>query len=53
MNMTKDAGHTPEIQRLTDLHTVFNDALNGKLVLAPLNLDEPGKRILEAGTADG
>ena len=53
MNMTKEAGHTPEIQRLIDLHAVLNDAMNGQLILAPINLEEPGKRILDSGTADG
>lgn len=53
MNMTKEAGHTPEIQRLIDLHAVYNDAMDGQLILAPINLEEPGKRILDSGTADG
>ncbi|KAH0598266.1 hypothetical protein MHUMG1_03561 [Metarhizium humberi] len=53
MNMTKKAGHTAELQRLVDLHAVFLDAMDGKLVLAPINLQEPGKRILDSGTADG
>ncbi|KAL8999550.1 MAG: hypothetical protein Q9169_001639 [Polycauliona sp. 2 TL-2023] len=53
MNMTKEAGHTPEIQRLIDLHAVYEDAMNGQLILAPVNLEEPGKRILDSGTADG
>ncbi|KAL8885287.1 MAG: hypothetical protein Q9215_006836 [Flavoplaca cf. flavocitrina] len=53
MSMTKEAGHTPEIQRLIDLHAVLNDAMNGQLILAPINLEEPGKRILDSGTADG
>ncbi|CAO1603057.1 hypothetical protein XANCAGTX0491_006649 [Xanthoria calcicola] len=53
MNMTKEAGHTPEIQRLMDLHAAYNDAMDGQLILAPINLEEPGKRILDCGTADG
>ncbi|KND88298.1 hypothetical protein TOPH_07103 [Tolypocladium ophioglossoides CBS 100239] len=53
MNMTKKAGHTAELQRLADLHAVFMDAMDGKLILAPINLQEPGKRILDSGTADG
>ncbi|KAK1979520.1 methyltransferase SirN-like protein [Colletotrichum cereale] len=53
MNMTKNAGHTSEIQRLADLHATYRDAMKGNLVLAPLDLDEPGKRILDSGTADG
>ena len=53
MDMTKKAGHMPELQRLIDLHAVYDDAMGGKLVLAPVNLEEPGKRILDAGTADG
>lgn len=50
MNMTKEAGHTQEIQRLIDLHAVYND---GQLISAPINLEGPGKRILDPGTADG
>ncbi|KAA8651174.1 hypothetical protein EYZ11_007038 [Aspergillus tanneri] len=53
MNMTKKAGHTAELQRLVDLHAVYDDAMDGKLVLAPIDLQEPGKRILDSGTADG
>lgn len=53
MDMTKKAGHKPELQRLTDLHAVFKDAMNGTFILAPIDLQEPGKRILECGTADG
>ncbi|KAL8857425.1 MAG: hypothetical protein Q9178_006052 [Gyalolechia marmorata] len=53
MKTTKEAGHTPEIQRLIDLHAVLNDAMDGQLILAPINLEEPGKRILDSGTADG
>ncbi|KAL8780326.1 MAG: hypothetical protein Q9213_006524 [Squamulea squamosa] len=52
MNMTKEAGHKPEIQRLIDLDAVYKDAMNGQLILAPINLEEPGKRILDSGTAD-
>ncbi|KAL8753158.1 MAG: hypothetical protein Q9199_005243 [Rusavskia elegans] len=52
MNMTKEEGHTPEIQRLIDLHAVYNDAMDGQLILAPINLQAPGKRILDSGTAD-
>ncbi|RYP73126.1 hypothetical protein DL769_004287 [Monosporascus sp. CRB-8-3] len=47
------AGNTAELQRLTDLHAAFNGALDGKLILASIDLQEPGKRILESGTADG
>ncbi|KAL9042936.1 MAG: hypothetical protein Q9180_000226 [Flavoplaca navasiana] len=53
MNMTKEEGHKPELQRLIDLHAVYNDAMNGRLIMAPINLAEPGKRILDSGTADG
>jgi hypothetical protein len=53
LNMTKQAGHSPELQRLRDLHAVFLDALDGKLIQAPLDLQEPGKRIMDCGTADG
>ncbi|KAL8727350.1 MAG: hypothetical protein Q9166_006118 [cf. Caloplaca sp. 2 TL-2023] len=52
MNMTKKAGHTGELQRLVDLHAVYNDAMDGQLILTPINLEEPGKRILDSGTAD-
>ncbi|TKW50656.1 hypothetical protein CTA1_12994 [Colletotrichum tanaceti] len=34
MNMTKDAGHSPGLQRLRDLHAVFIDALDRKLAVA-------------------
>ncbi|KAK1966751.1 methyltransferase SirN-like protein [Colletotrichum sublineola] len=53
MEMTKNEGHTTELQRLADLHATYYDAMEENLVLAPVNLDEPGKRILDAGTADG
>ncbi|KAL8943875.1 MAG: hypothetical protein Q9211_000814 [Gyalolechia sp. 1 TL-2023] len=53
MNITKKEDHTPEIQRLTDLHAVSNDAMHGQLIVPPINLEEPGKRILDSGTADG
>ncbi|KAL8663348.1 MAG: hypothetical protein Q9202_003984 [Teloschistes flavicans] len=42
-----------KIQRPMDLHAVYNDAMNGLLILTPINLEEPGKRILDSGTADG
>lgn len=53
MDMTKKAGHTAELERLAALHATYYDAMDGKLVLAPLNLQEPGKKILDCGTADG
>ncbi|KAL0929924.1 uncharacterized protein CTRU02_215133 [Colletotrichum truncatum] len=53
MNMTEDVGHSPELQRLRDLNAVYFDALDHKLAVAPVNLDEPGKSILDSGTADG
>ncbi|RDL31027.1 Uncharacterized protein BP5553_09816 [Venustampulla echinocandica] len=53
MNMTKDLGHKPELQRLVSLDATYDDALGGKLVVAPINMNEPGKRILDSGTADG
>ncbi|KAK1990308.1 methyltransferase SirN-like protein [Colletotrichum falcatum] len=53
MEMTRNAGHTTELQRLADLHATYRDAMEENLVLAPINLDEPGKRILDSGTADG
>ncbi|KAE8366431.1 S-adenosyl-L-methionine-dependent methyltransferase [Aspergillus caelatus] len=53
MDMTKKAGHTAELERLVALHETYYDAMDGKLVLAPLDLQEPGKKILDCGTADG
>lgn len=53
MTMTKKAGHTAELQRLADLHAAYHDAMGGNLILAPINLQDSGKRILDCGTADG
>lgn len=53
MDMTKKAGHTAELERLAALHATYYDAMDGKLVLAPLDLQELGKKILDCGTADG
>jgi pseurotin biosynthesis methyltransferase len=53
MDLQKTSGHTSELQRLRDLHAVLKNALDGKLVQAPIDLSQPGKRILDSGTADG
>lgn len=53
MQMTKKLGHRPELLRLAALDATYDDALGGNLVLAPVGMSEPGKRILDAGTADG
>ncbi|KAL4984502.1 hypothetical protein BDW68DRAFT_180585 [Aspergillus falconensis] len=50
MEMTKNLGHTPELLRLRALDATYDDALEGKLVVAPINLNEPGKKILDSGT---
>lgn len=38
---------------MADLHAIYDDAMDGKLSLAPTDLQEPRKRILDSGTADG
>jgi hypothetical protein len=53
MEMTKNLGHQPELLRLRALDATYEDALEGKLVVAPLDMNEPGKKILDSGTADG
>ncbi|EAL85112.1 hypothetical protein KXW98_006902 [Aspergillus fumigatus] len=53
MEMTKKLGHQPELLRLRALDATYDDALEGKLVVAPLDMSEPGKKILDSGTADG
>lgn len=53
MQMTKSLGHKPELLRLRALDATYDDALEGKLVIAPVDLNEPGKKILDSGTADG
>lgn len=53
MDTTKKAGHRPEIERLKGLHAALFDAMDKQLVCAPLNFQEPGKRVLDSGTADG
>lgn len=42
-----------EIARLTEQDAVITHGMNGKRILAPINLAEPGLRILDSGTADG
>ena len=39
-------------KRLFDQHSVVIDAVGG-LILPPIQLTQPGLKILEAGTADG
>ncbi|RYP41292.1 hypothetical protein DL767_001146 [Monosporascus sp. MG133] len=53
MQMTKNLGHKPELLRLIALDATYDDALEGKLVVAPIDMNEPGKKILDSGTADG
>lgn len=53
MKVIKEAGHTTELQRLDDLHAAHENAMDGKLILAPIDLWEPGKRIFDSGIADG
>jgi hypothetical protein len=53
MEMTKKLGHQPELLRLRALDATYDDVLEGKLVVAPLDMSEPGKKILDSGTADG
>ncbi|KAB8071233.1 hypothetical protein BDV29DRAFT_197544 [Aspergillus leporis] len=53
MEMTKNLGHKPELLRLRALDATYDDALEGKLVVAPIDMNEPGKKILDSGTADG
>ena len=52
METTKQAGHTRELQRLSDNHAVFKDAMGG-LLFAPVDLSKPGLRVLDSATADG
>ncbi|KAI1778542.1 methyltransferase SirN-like protein [Hypoxylon cercidicola] len=53
MQMTKKLGHRPELLRLAALDATYDDALGGNLVLAPVDMGMPGKKILDSGTADG
>jgi hypothetical protein len=51
---TKDRDdNQSEKARLTDQHDVFIDAMNGKAILAPVDLTQPGLLVLDSGTADG
>lgn len=52
MATTKRAGHNAETQRLTDNHAVFKDLMGG-LLMAPVDLQTSGKRILDSACADG
>jgi len=47
------AEDTEELTRLTDQHMLITDHLDGKLVLAPMDLEQDGLRILDSATADG
>ncbi|RMZ66221.1 Demethylmenaquinone methyltransferase [Pyrenophora seminiperda CCB06] len=42
-----------ETQRLRMQHDVIKDAMGGSLVTAPIDLSQPGLRILDSATADG
>jgi hypothetical protein len=42
-----------EVKRLTENDTVFSYAMGGRKVFAPLDLAQPGLKILDSGTADG
>lgn len=53
METTKLAGHSPELERLRGLHAALMDGMDEQLVTAPIDFQEPGKRILDSGTADG
>mgnify|MGYP001658028734 CR=1 FL=1 len=53
MRMTKNLGHKPELLRLVALDATYDDALGGRLVVAPIDMNKPGKKILDSGTADG
>lgn len=53
MLTTKSAGHTSELARLAHNHAVFQAAMDGQLVVAPVGLRDGPKRILDSATADG
>ncbi|KAH8773843.1 methyltransferase-like protein type 11 [Diaporthe sp. PMI_573] len=42
-----------EAERLMSQHLVLIDALDGRIVLPPVDLTKPGLKILDSGTADG
>lgn len=42
-----------EAERLMSQHLVLIDALDGRIVLAPVDLNKPGLKVLDSGTADG
>lgn len=42
-----------EIARLTEQDAVITHAMNGRRILAQIDLTKPGLRILDSGTADG
>lgn len=59
-NMTKTDGedyflsqNPTEVERLSYQHEVIKDYMGGNLVLAPLDLLQPGLQIFDGGTADG
>ena len=53
MATTKRAGHKAELERLANQHAYFKHALDGQLVQAPIDLSQPGLKILDCATADG
>jgi hypothetical protein len=52
METTKRAGHVAENERLAVNHEVFKASM-GKLVFAPLDFSESGKRLFDSACADG
>lgn len=42
-----------EAKRLSDQHAVIKSYMNGKLIMAPIDLSNPNLRVLDSGTADG
>lgn len=45
--------HDGEYSRLRTQHEMVKIAMGGKLVLAPIDLSQPGLRVLDSATADG
>lgn len=46
-------GSHGEVARLQKQHLWFQNSLNGQIVFAPLELQQPGLRVLDIGCADG
>lgn len=42
-----------EVERLTKQHTWIQTCLKGKIVFAPVDLQNPSLRVLDVGCADG